>query len=96
MGLLSDDLVRAYFGSGVWSVVLENGDKQVAELKPSWTVSGSAGSASVMFMFDRYVKFDGVCVLRDGVEVDRAALGLVSLPPGAEWQHDLQVMLSEV
>lgn len=101
MGLLSDDLTRAYFGSGDWKVGLANNGSEIIvkgyrPQTPEWQIVDSAGLASLTFKFAQFARFDELVVYRDGVIVDREPFGgQVALPPGAEWVHDLTVSLTE-
>lgn len=101
MALLSDSITKAYFGSGEWGIALLDQGEEVAvagyaRQVPSWTVLGSRGDTQTVFTFDQYARFDELVVYRDGEIVDREPFGgQVSLPPGAEWIHDVTVALSE-
>ncbi len=101
MALLSEAVTKAYFGAGEWKVVLLRKGKEISTpgyqpLDPSWAVAGSGAASQVRFAFDQFAKFDELAVTRDGIVVDREPMGgEVSLPPGAEWVHDITVTMSE-
>lgn len=102
MGLLSDDLTRSYFQSGEWRVGLVNAGNEIVvkgyrPQTPDWQIVGSAAFASLTFKFEKFARFDEIVVFRNGDVVDREPFGgQVSLPPGAEWVHDMTITLSEV
>lgn len=101
MGLLSDAITKAYFADGKWELALTNQGQEITVKgyrrgRPEWSVVGSRGDTQTVFKFDQYAKFDELVIYRNGDVVDREPFGgQVSLPPGAEWVHDVTVQLSE-
>lgn len=101
MGLLSDDLARAYFTAGDWKVgLLRKGEELKVSgyrpLKPTWKVDGSNGSASVVFKFDQFARFDKMVLYRDGILVDEHSWAEeITQPPHAEFVQDISIALTD-
>ena len=100
MGLLTDDIRKAYFESGTWRVHLYRKGREISEYEPvdpAWNfVGGNAATARYMWTFGGYTQFDEVVVTRDGVVVDREALGgTVSCVPGQEYWAEAHLSMTE-
>lgn len=89
---LSDAIARFFYGEGEWSLRLSlAGEPVTAPAAFRWDVDGPDVTASVEVIPDRYVRFDGLVLYRDGVPVDhrRQFTEPAALPPGIVSLHDL-------
>ena len=74
MGLLTDDIRKAYFQSGEWRVHLyrKGRDIGVDPVDPAWNFAGgTAATARYMWAFDNYTQFDEIVVGEQCVRVRR-------------------------
>lgn len=96
MPLLTDALAASYFETGEWRACLYLNGVEQASVTPTWTVVGAVASCRPVFVSGVFLRFDELVVERDGTAIDRYGYGgVVAVPPGMEWAHDLTITMTE-